>query len=53
MEPKKYEELAKAVSGLTEFEWNNAKSKIDYLFNQKASKLQLEREEIVKMLKQR
>lgn len=48
---EQFVELAKVVASMTEFEWGMAKSKIDYLFNQKASKLQLERQEVEKILK--
>jgi len=50
---EKYEKLAQAVEELTEFEWSISKSKVDYLFSQKASKLQLERQEIIDALMQR
>ncbi|ARW50254.1 MULTISPECIES: hypothetical protein [Levilactobacillus] len=43
--------LAEAVAGMTEFEWSVAKGRVDWLFGKKASKLQLERQEVEKILK--
>lgn len=32
MNSSKYDELANVISQLTEFEWNQVKRKVDYLF---------------------
>ncbi|MBQ0837547.1 hypothetical protein KBP51_14065 [Lactiplantibacillus pentosus] len=53
MNSSKYDDLAISISQLNEFEWNQLKGKVDYLFNKKASKLQLGREELKQELKKR
>lgn len=48
---EQFAKLAEAVAGMTEFEWSVAKGRVDWLFGKKASKLQLERQEVEKILK--